>query len=92
MDCQRCLAPLVVPLVVDAELELADSAGEIATAEDDIDRVVASPAMPLAQLVEDELLLALPMVPRHEACEPPGEGYDAGASPFAALGRLRRVH
>jgi uncharacterized protein len=92
LDCQRCLAPVCVPIDVDTELELADSEAEIATAEDEVDRVLATPAMALAALVEDELLLALPMVPRHDACEPPAEGHDAGASPFAVLGGLRRVH
>jgi uncharacterized protein len=51
-------------------------------------------------LIEDELLMALPLVPRHEAC-PAGlkmavadPNFDAQepekAHPFAALAKLRR--
>ena len=54
----------------------------------------------LAGLIEDELLMALPLVPRHEVC-PPGlkmavadPNFDAQepekAHPFAALAKLRR--
>ena len=59
---------LPVPVAVDAELQLAGSLSEIAEADDDIDRVLASRRMDIAQLVEDEVILALPMVPRHAAC------------------------
>ncbi len=46
----------------------------------------------LQALVEDELILALPLIPRHEACPrpltpPPSAGADdpPGDNPFAAL-------
>lgn len=68
MPCQRCLDPLPVSIAIDAELQLAESLREIAQADDEIDRVLASRRMEVAQLVEDEVILALPMVPRHEAC------------------------
>jgi uncharacterized protein len=71
--CQRCLDPIRVPIAIDAELRLAESAREIAEAEDDIDRVLASPRMEIAGLVEDEVILALPMAPRHENCAPYGD-------------------
>ena len=66
--CQRCLDPLPVSIAVDAELQLAESLSEISEADDDIDRVLASRRMDIAQLVEDEVILALPMAPRHAAC------------------------
>src|SRR5467141_2682948 len=68
MPCQRCLDPLLVSIAIDAELQLAESLREIAEADDEIDRVLASRRMDVAQLVEDEVILALPVVPRHEAC------------------------
>jgi len=68
LPCQRCLGPLTLAIAVDAELQLAESVREIARADDDIDRVLASRRMDVGQLVEDEVILALPMVPRHEAC------------------------
>jgi|SRR6267142_456800 len=66
--CQRCLDPIQVPIAIDAELQLAESAREISEADDEIDRVLASRNMSVGWLVEDEVILALPMVPRHEAC------------------------
>jgi uncharacterized protein len=66
--CQRCLGPLQVPVEIDAELQLAESLREISEADDEVDRVLASRHMDVGQLVEDEVILALPMVPRHEEC------------------------
>lgn len=87
--CQRCLGSLAVPLEVEAELQLAEDPREIAQAQDEIDRVLASAAMDVAQLVEDEVILALPMVPRHEACLATGAAPQTRASPFDALAALR---
>lgn len=88
--CQRCLGPLATPLEVEVELQLAEDPREIAQAQDDVDRVLASAAMNVAQLVEDEVILALPMVPRHEACVAAGAPPQTRASPFDALAALRR--
>lgn len=68
MPCQRCLDPIQVPIAIDAELQLAESEREISEADDEIDRVLASRRMDIAWLVEDEVILALPMAPRHEEC------------------------
>jgi uncharacterized protein len=88
--CQRCLGPLAVRLAAKTELELAETQAEIDAADDDVDRALATKAMDVAALVEDEAILALPMVPLHERCET-GVAEDAPvkASPFAALGGLR---
>lgn len=68
LPCQRCLDLFPVPIAIDAELQLSESLREILEADDEIDRVLASRHMDLGQLIEDEVILALPMVPRHEAC------------------------
>jgi uncharacterized protein len=89
--CQRCLGALVFPLSVDVELVLTDDPHEIEEAQDEIDRVLASRAMDVARLVEDEVLLALPMVPRHERCAPAVPARrEASASPFGVLTELKR--
>lgn len=89
--CQRCLGVLEFEVAVGAELELAESEREIAAADDDVDRVLATRAMDVAALVEDEVLLVLPMAPMHDRCE---AGMDESraqrAGPFAALASLRR--
>lgn len=88
--CQRCLGPLSVPVAVDVELQLAESLREIAEADDDIDRVLASRAMDVGQLVEDEVILALPTVPRHGSCTPASMGAQASGSAFSGLAALKR--
>jgi uncharacterized protein len=89
--CQRCLGPLEFPVEVDVELELSESPAEIENAGDDVDRVLATHDMDVAALVEDELILALPFSPKHEACEM-AEGADRGerVSPFGVLEQLKR--
>ena len=91
MTCQRCLEPVAEPIDVDSELELSADEVEIATAEDDVDRVLASEAMNVARLVEDEILLALPMVPKHESCGVhSGDRPGGQRSPFAGLAALKK--
>lgn len=68
LTCQRCLKPLQHHLVADVELELASSQEQAEATEDEMDRVVASRSMSVAEMVEDEAILALPMIPRHERC------------------------
>jgi len=91
--CQRCLGPLAFPLAATSELALAETESEIEAADDDVDRVLATKSMDVAALVEDEAILALPMVPLHERCET-GVARDASAkaAPFAPLAGLRRAN
>lgn len=99
--CQRCLTPVHLPVAVDRSFRfVADEA--TAAAEDDEseeDLLALSRSFDLLELVEDELLMELPVAPRHEACPEPvkmsAEDPDfatAGAekeNPFAVLGRLK---
>ncbi|MBS0315580.1 MAG: DUF177 domain-containing protein [Proteobacteria bacterium] len=102
LTCQRCLGRVDVPLAVDRVFRfVADE--DTAAAEDEIseeDVLVQSHGFDLRALVEDELLLALPLVPMHEACPTPvklsardaafDEAEAADPGPFAALERLKR--
>ncbi|MBE0616113.1 MAG: DUF177 domain-containing protein [Burkholderiales bacterium] len=90
LQCQRCLGAMDFPLRFEAQLELAASEDEIAAADDGIERIVAARDMDVAVLVEDEIILALPMVPKHEQCSA-AEGSDGGAKPsaFQALAALK---
>jgi uncharacterized protein len=92
LACQRCLESVEVPITVASELELADSQQAIDRADDEVDRVLATRSMPVAALVEDEVILALPMVPKHAECPARVEGTDKVGErdlPFAALAALR---
>lgn len=88
LECQRCLGSLEHAAAVRNELELAVDPAFIESAEDDVDRVLATPNMEVSELIEDELILSLPMVPMHETCDLPAEA--ERSSPFAALAALKK--
>lgn len=90
--CQRCLEPLRIR--VDSPVNL----GVVSSIEEG-DRL-PEPYEPLllgedrisfADLVEDELLLAIPTIPRHGHCKPAGmeAGKTGQSNPFAALANLK---
>lgn len=85
MTCQRCLQPLGVTLKVDRSLRFVDTE-EIAARLDEggeEDVLSVSQALDLQVLVEDELIMSLPLVPRHDECQPPQASgvpaYEAGS-------------
>jgi len=97
--CQRCLGPVEVQVEVERDfLFVADEALAAELDVDSEDDVLASSRnFDLQALVEDELLLALPLVPRHEVCPhplvlpaDPVESQEERSNPFAALQALRR--
>jgi uncharacterized protein len=94
LRCQRCLEPMAFEVQTDETLVLAATLAEIHAEPADAhapDRVVAGKEMALRELVEDELILALPYAPRHEDCVPAAAGESAGkSSPFAELRSLIR--
>lgn len=91
LECQRCLGNMDWPLRADARLELVSDEAEMLAADDDIERVVASGDMSVAALVEDEVILALPMVPKHEQCSAAaGAEGDAKPSAFQVLAALKK--
>lgn len=87
--CQRCLGALEFPLHIETWLLLAATQAEIDAeplVAEGPESIVAGKDMPVQVLVEDEVLLAIPIAPRHEACA--GEAKDgavAGQLPFAGL-------
>ena len=77
-------------LTVSSRILLAGSEREIEEADDDLDRVLAGKEMEVSTLIEDEILLSLPMVPRHDECSAVGaEEHKPRPSPFAALKKLK---
>ena len=97
LRCQRCLEAMAFDVDTDETLVLAATLAEIHAEPADShapDRVVAGKEMALRELLEDELILAVPYAPRHEDCEPAGAGDRAEkVSPFAGLrGMMRGKH
>ena len=93
LQCQRCLEALVWPCEVRNRLLLlraGEQPPEDELENDAVDAFEAEALTDLLALVEDEVLLALPLVPRHETCDPPVKaGVDEEISPFAVLRQLR---
>ncbi len=97
LRCQRCLEPMRVDVDEDELLVLAATQAEIDADPTDAeapDRVLGGKAMPLRDLVEDQLILALPYAPRHERCAAGAEKEEAQQQdkvlPFAALKAMMR--
>jgi uncharacterized protein len=94
LRCQRCLEAMPYEVQADALLVLAGTLAEIHAEPADVhaaDRVVAGKEMPVRDLIEDELILALPFAPRHESCNPRGSlDAEGKTSPFAGLRGLMR--
>jgi uncharacterized protein len=94
LRCQRCLEALPFEVRVDEVLVLAATQAEIDAEPEDVygaDRVVATKEMPVRELIEDELILALQYAPRHAGCSA-GAAQDAAdrSLPFAGLRGLMR--
>jgi len=92
--CQRCLSDVVCPVESQIRLLLVREGDELPDedlAEDDFDPVHANRNLDVLALVEDELLLSLPLSPMHEDCSmSAGKQQDNLVSPFAMLGKLKR--
>lgn len=102
LECQRCLRPVTWDLDVKRSLRFAcgeDAAAALDALSDD-DVLELQRSVDLLDVIEDELLLDLPLVPMHEQCPQPlpasaGDAQGAAASaqranPFAALAKLKR--
>ena len=101
LTCQRCLQPFAVPLALDRRIRFVrgEAQAEALDAEIEDDVLALSKSLDLRELIEDELLLALPIVPRHAACpqplpvalgsEPAPDDPPERPNPFAALQRLK---
>jgi uncharacterized protein len=101
LTCQRCLGPVDVPIAVERSFRFAPDEG-MAAAQDEQseeDVLALSRSFDLIELVEDELLMELPLAPRHESC--PGavkmsvadDNFEAAAArrenAFAVLGKFK---
>jgi uncharacterized protein len=110
LDCQRCLQVYAQPVSTSMRFEVVGSEAEADAApmdDDEVDVIAGSKQFNLVELVEDEILLSLPVAPKHEVCPVVHESLVTGAdgqvepeapeeekrpSPFAALASLKQKH
>lgn len=99
VECQRCLQPLRMDIAHEFKLGMIESEAEIPLLREDEEPLITSgDEMALADIIEDELLLLLPMVPAHPAGECVAdagrqtEQEDTGEreNPFARLADLKK--
>jgi uncharacterized protein len=102
MQCQRCMGAVQLAVNADASFRfVADEA--TAEAEDDEseeDLLVLTPELNIFELIEDELIMSVPLVPMHDTCpievpmsavdEAFEEALEARPKPFAALAQLKK--
>jgi uncharacterized protein len=107
--CQRCLTPFVYPIDSESVIQLVISADDLDSdalvdEPDDEDfvtnlpeKVIGSHRFDLLAQIEDELLLSIPYVPKHDVCpgarpepEVEAETFQKPPSPFAVLEKLKQ--
>lgn len=86
--CQRCLQPVALTLRLQRRLRFVDDEAQAAEldADSEDDVLAIDRALDLHALVEDELLLALPMVARHERCAAPAAAVVGDGAAATAVG------
>jgi uncharacterized protein len=99
LECQRCLEKMELPVDSRISLAFVESLDEAERLPEDLDpQLVEEGRVSLRDLIEDELLLALPQVALHPegTCAPyvaeSGDriGEEKRANPFAVLEQLKR--
>ena len=97
LTCQSTLEAFRQPISVDERLVLVDHESELPPIEEESDAedyLVAGEPIRVLDLVEDAVLLAIPMVPRKPGLDEPRAPDQAederGESPFAALASLKK--
>lgn len=94
VPCGRCLQPFAVNLTADSVVTLfinEEKLDEAVEADETLDAIMAEPELDVLALVEDEIIMGLPLSPLHDDC---GAEHLARAkadkpNPFAVLAALK---
>ncbi len=99
LACQRCLEPVAIELQATLNLGMVTSEEAAKNLPGRYDPlVVAEPVLELHSVVEDELILCLPLIPQHDDCEIQTSFGEAEApaveevkkpNPFSVLAQLK---
>lgn len=94
--CQACLDKMNLSVTVEVQLGIVSSLDEVARLSDRYEPLlVVDRKITLTEIVEEELLLAIPIIPRHQQCRIANE-VDQGPvqkkeNPFSILAELKLV-
>lgn len=96
LRCQRCLEPFEYPIDISSTLVFVADESRLPPIEEEdpaVDFLVAEASLDVWALIEDEVILALPLAPKHEAGQcgsaaafEPGDA----TSPFADLDQFKK--
>lgn len=104
LTCQRCLQPVAIDLTDDYDIALLDDESQERLIDEEqdflvLDEIVEEQTperlLPFKKLIEDELLLKMPLAPKHDDCEMAVEQFgeipedEDSENPFAALAALK---
>lgn len=100
LTCQRCLTTVEVPVQIDRLFKFVDTEAQAELEDDESleDLLVMSREFDLSALIEDEVLMDLPVVPRHDTCpvaiklavvDADFEDVPVKPNPFAVLAGLK---
>ncbi|GLR30079.1 uncharacterized protein SAMN05660405_01225 [Psychrobacter pacificensis] len=104
LTCQRCLQPIAIDLSDDYDIALLENDSQVRLIDEEqdyllLDEIVTEQSperlLPFKKLVEDEILLKIPMAPKHDDCEMSVEQFgeipeeEENENPFAALASLK---
>lgn len=82
LECQRCMTAFEFPVEIDTLYIVADSdqqADAIALDDSDAEVIVGSAAFDLIDLIDEEIVLSVPMVPKHDVCPAVHQSVVSGA-------------
>ncbi len=88
LECQRCLQPLIEVIEAKFELVLVKYEQQLSSVSDGDDAIVCEDNLELVPLIEQELILSLPMIAKHSNCQAMYENAEDDADrqhPFANL-------
>lgn len=93
LECQCCLSPIDWPVESHLNLGIVSSVDAAVALPERLEALMVDPGaeVALADIVQDELLLAIPAVPQHPNCRLPkaADPMPERANPFADLARLK---
>ena len=93
LECQCCLGPIDWPVTSHLNLGIVSSVDQAVALPEHLEALLVDPGaeVALADIVQDELLLAIPAVPQHPNCRLPqaADPTPERPNPFADLARLK---
>ena len=93
LQCQCCLGEMAWPVKSEVNLGVVTSVDEALRLPESMEPLLleGESEVPLADIVQDEILLAIPAIPRHTNCHHPGapDPKPEKPHPFAGLAELK---